>query len=126
LHHSDELIRQVAIESPSRAYMLERVRVELNQTREAYKKVLDVSLVEESKIKDDQMDGELQLMSKKLDDVQAELKAAEEENLSLNSDYRELLYKYELFERVQTQLHEPEIEFAKRISAALEVLVELI
>jgi hypothetical protein len=106
--------------------MLERVRVELNQTREAYKKVLDVSLVEESKIKDDQMDGELQLMSKKLDDVQAELKAAEEENLSLNSDYRELLYKYELFERVQTQLHEPEIEFAKRISAALEVLVELI
>jgi len=120
---SDELIRQVTIQCPLRGFLLSRVRGELNQTLEAYRLTLDASLAEEGKVRIDQSDAEVMMLTKKLNEAEAELKIAEEEHSNLVSDYREVLGRYDLFERIKTQLHEPAVTFAKSVGQAIEVCV---
>ncbi|XP_035705809.1 33 kDa inner dynein arm light chain, axonemal [Folsomia candida] len=117
----DELIRQVALSDSTRAFILERVRGELNQTLDSYKKVLEVSLVEEAKVVVDQkVDPEVMILQRKLDDAQAELAVVVEDHENVNSDLKELENKFELMERIEIQVHQPEIAFTKRLGQALE------
>lgn len=112
----------MALSDSTRAFILERVRGELNQTLDSYKKVLEVSLVEEAKVVVDQkVDPEVMILQRKLDDAQAELAVVVEDHENVNSDLKELENKFELMERIEIQVHQPEIAFTKRLGQALEV-----
>jgi len=118
----DEIRREVALVELLRAFMLERVRGELNQTLDAYKKVLEVSLVEEAKVVvDRRVDPEVIILQKRLDDAEADLASIMEEHESALSDLKDVELKFELMERIQDQVHGPEIEFTKGLGKALEL-----
>lgn len=117
----DELIRQVALYDSMRAYMLDRVRGELLLTLDSYKAVFEVSLVEESKAQAEQkIDPEIMHFNQKLDEAQEELASVLEENESVHSDLKEVESKYELMERIESQVYEPEILFLQQLGEALE------
>jgi len=117
----DEMVREVALNDSVRAFMLIRVRGELFQTLDAYKKVFEVSLAEECKaLAEDRIDPEILILRQKMEDAETELASVLEENESVHSDLKEVESKYELMDRIEEQVHEPEILFTKQLGEALE------
>jgi hypothetical protein len=117
-------MREVALNDSMRAFMLERVRGELNQTLDAYKKILEVSLIEEGKVVVDRhVDPEVVILLNKLEDAEADLAIVLAEHENVNSDLKEVEDKFELMDRIQEQVQLPEIAFTKRLGQALEVFM---
>lgn len=117
----DELIRQVTLECRFRGYLLNRMRGELYETLDAYKSLLHTSLVEDSRTETaDQVDPEILSLRSKLAALEVEFKAVQKDRFDVGCDYKEMCDKMDMLDRIRTQLHEPEIQFTKRIQHAME------
>lgn len=117
----DELIRQVTLECRFRGYLLNRLRGELYETLDAYKSLLHTSLVEDSRTDTAaQVDPEMVSLRTKLAKVEVEIKAVQKERFDVGCDYKEMCDKMDFLDMIRTQLHEPEIQFTKRIQHAME------
>jgi len=82
---------------------------------------LDVSVCEQSKsVSENKTDPELMILQRKLEVAEASLANITEENETAKSDMRDLDLKYELFDRIQNNVREPEIELLKKLGANLE------
>jgi len=111
----------VTLENRFLGYMLNRIRGELYTTLEAYKSILQTSLVEDSRLETgDLIDPEIVTLRSKLAILESESSALQMERFYVGCDYKEVCDKMELLDRVRTQLHEPEIQFTNRIQHAME------
>ncbi|ODM94552.1 28 kDa inner dynein arm light chain, axonemal [Orchesella cincta] len=117
----DELIRQVTIECRFRGYLLNRVRGELYQTLDAFKVLLQTSVVEESRSNSTEVvDPEIISLRSRLATLEGEVSALQMQKFYFGCDYKELCDKMDLLDRIRTHLHEPEIEFTNKIQHAME------
>jgi len=65
-------------------------------------------------------DPELMILQRKMEVAETQLANITEENETAKSDMRELELKYEVFNRIQNNVREPEIALLQKLGANLE------